>query len=69
VAFAFLAGQERMVKLVNPWRKYVRVPGAGGAAKPTASNPATDKSLGIMDLPIRTVAKHFEYVSHAKRAL
>jgi hypothetical protein len=69
VAFAFLAGQERMVKLVNPWRKYVRVPGASATAKPTASNPATDKSLGIMDLPIRTVAKHFEYVSHAKRAL
>jgi hypothetical protein len=67
VAFASLDGSERMVKLINPWRKYVRVSGAGG--KPVASDPANDKSLGIMNLPIRTVAKHFEFVSHAKRAL
>lgn len=67
VAFAYLAGSERMVKLINPWRRYVRVMGPGG--KPVASDEGKEKSLGFMDLPIRTMSKHFEFISYAKRAL
>jgi len=69
VVFAFLSGQVRMLKLINPWQKYVRVPGPGVASKPVATDAANDKSLGVMDLPIRTVSKHFEFISHAKRPL
>jgi hypothetical protein len=51
----------RMVKLINPWRKYVRVSGAGGQT--VASDPANEQSLGIMNLPIRRWPSISSFVS------
>jgi len=67
VTEAFLSGSRRMVKLVNPWRKYARVMvQTGGTTKPTATDPSADTSLGVMALPVRTVSKHFEFISYCQ---
>ena len=67
VTEAFLSGSRRMIKLVNPWRRYTRVMvQTGGTSKPAASDPGNDTSLGVMALPIRTVSKHFEFISYCQ---
>jgi len=67
VTEAYLSGSRRMVKLVNPWRRYARVMvQSGGASKPAATDPSNDTSLGVMALPIRTVSKHFEFISYCQ---